>query len=79
MATINQYNEYYEAYKRKFPPKATLSFSRGAFWTIFIVLLIFGLGIGAIILLIIASYYQTYYNHRADAWASYQLELHKGE
>ena len=79
METINQYNEYYEAYKRKFPPKATLSFSSGAFWTIFILLLIFGLGIGAIVLLIIASYYQTYYNHRADAWATYQLELHKGE
>ena len=31
MATINQYNEYYEAYKKKFPPKATLSFSKGAF------------------------------------------------
>ena len=79
MTTINQYNEYYEAYKRKFPSKATLSFSKGAFWTIFILLLIFGLGIGVIILLIIASYYQTYYNHQTDAWASYQLELHKGE
>ena len=79
MTTIEQYNQYYEGYKRKFPPKATLSFSMGAFWTIFVLLLIFGLGIGAIILLIIASYYQTYYNHRADAWATYQLELHKGE
>lgn len=79
MATINQYNEYYEAYKRKFPPKATLSFSKEAFWTIFILLLIFGLGKGAIILLIITSYYQTYYNHRADMRAKYQLKLHQGE
>ena len=64
MATINQYNEYYEAYKRKSPPKATLSFLRSSFWTIFGLLLIFGLGIWAIVLLIIASYYQTYYNHQ---------------
>ena len=79
MTTINLYNEYYEAYQRKFPPKASLSFKSGAFWSILIILLIFGLGIGAIILLIIASYYQNYYKAKADAWANYQIELHKGE
>ena len=79
MTTIEQYNQYYEGYKRKFPPKASLTFNMGTFWVIFIILIIFGLGIGAFILLVIASDYQISYSAKADAWANYQIKLHKEE